>query len=186
MTMLNHQLDMTRVINSIVFLGAGWFYGVVTAVQEEEDVRQFRFDKGKDPSATIIVEELERICEEPELGKIGFHFVRQFRGNAVIDGKIESISSKNKFVCCFDDVDIHTYSRKTIRAMMATNFSEPRNMSDLDSRTSAYVEESEADIREIKSEEETLEILSKKKGERANKQSDSESKSDHDEEDESG
>ena len=80
----------------------------MTAVQEEEDVRQARFDGGKDPSDTITVEELDRICEDPELGEIGSQFVRKFRGNAVIDGKIECISSKNKVMCRFDDVDIHT------------------------------------------------------------------------------
>ena len=105
------------------FQGADWFYGVVTAFQEEEDVRQVRFDGGKDPSDTITVEELDRICEDPELGGIGFQFVRQFHGNAAIDGKIESISSKNKFVCCFDDGDIHTYSRKAMTKMAATNLS---------------------------------------------------------------
>ena len=52
------------------------------------------------------------------MDEIGFQFVRQFRGNAVIDGKIESISSKNKFVCRFDDGDIHIYSRNAMAAMM--------------------------------------------------------------------
>ena len=101
------------------FQGAGWFYGVVTAVQEEEDVCQVRFDGGNEPSATIIVEYLDRLWEDLDLGEIGFQFVRQFRGNAVIDGKIERISSKNNFVCHFDDGDIRTYSRKAMMTMMA-------------------------------------------------------------------
>ena len=40
--------------------------------------------------------------------------------------------------------------------MMATNFPELRNTSDLDSKTSADIEESKADLRESDSEEETL------------------------------
>ena len=158
----------------------------MTAFQEEGDFRQVRFNGGNDLSATITVEELNKLCEELELGKIEFHFVRQFRGNAVIDGKIESISSKNKFLYCFDDGDIHKYSRKSMTTMMATNFTELRNMSKLDSRTSSNVKESEFEFRESDSEEETLEILSKNKGERYNEQSDTESESDHEEEDESG
>ena len=94
------------------FKGAGWFYGVVKAVQEEEDVFQIWFDSSNEPLATITVEGLDRLCEEPDMGDIGFQFLRQLRGNTVIDGKIESISSKNKFVCRFDDGDIHTYLRK--------------------------------------------------------------------------
>ena len=59
-------------------------------------------------------------------------------------------------------------------------------MSELDSSTRADVEASEADLRESDSEEETLEIISKKKGERDNEQSESDSDSEHKEEDESG
>ena len=47
--------------------------------------------------------------------------------------------------------------------MMATHFTEVRNTSKLDSRTSANVKEYESELREIKSEKETLEIFSKKK-----------------------
>ena len=97
--------------------------------------------------STITDEDIYRLCEEPELGDIGFQFVRQFRGNAVIDGKIERISSKNKFVCCFDDGDIHTELRKAMAAMMTTNFPELRNMRNLDIRTGANVKESEDEIR---------------------------------------
>ena len=61
------------------FQGAGWFYVVVIAVQEEEYVCQVRFGGGNDPSFTIKVEELDRLCGEPELGEIGFQFVRKFR-----------------------------------------------------------------------------------------------------------
>ena len=91
----------------------------MVAIQEEEYVCQVRFDDGNQTSANITVEELDRICEDPELGGIGFQFVRQFHGNAAIDGKIESISSKNKCVCHFDDGDIRTYSRKAMMTMMA-------------------------------------------------------------------
>ena len=60
--MLKHQLNKKRVMNLIVFFqGAGWFYGVVEAVQEEEDVCQVRFDGGKKPSVTKEIEELGRI-----------------------------------------------------------------------------------------------------------------------------
>ena len=55
--------------------------------------------------------------------------------------------------------------------MMATKFPELWNMSKLDNRTSADAEESEAEITESDSEEETLKILSKNKGERANERS---------------
>ena len=91
----------------------------MTEIQEEENIRQVGFHGRTEPVATKNVEELDRLCEEPDLGNIGFQFVRQFRGNAVIDGKIESISSKNKFVCRFDDGDIHTHSRKATTTMMA-------------------------------------------------------------------
>ena len=74
-------------------------------------------------------------------------------------------------MCRFDDGDIRTYSRKVMTTMMATKFPKLRNMRELDSKTSADVEESEADIRESDSEEEKLEILSRKKRERANEQS---------------
>ena len=111
------------------------------------------------------------------MGETGFLFVRQLRGNAVIDGKIESIASKNNFVCRLDDGDIHTYSRKPMKTMTSTNFTKLGNMIDIDRRTSADVEDSEAELRESDSEEETLEILSKKKVEWANEQSDSESES---------
>ena len=158
----------------------------MTAVQEEEYARQVRFDSGNEPPATIKVEELGRICEDTELGEIGFQFVRQLRGNALIDGKIECISSNNKFVCRFDDGDLHTYSRNAMTTMMAKNFPEISNMSKLDRRTSADAKESEAELRESNSEEETLEIISENKGERANEQSESESESEHEEEDESG
>ena len=121
--------------------------------------------------------EIDRICEESELGKISFQFVRKFCGNSVVDGKIQSISSKNKFVFCFDDGYIHTYSIKAITTIMATNFPELMSMGKLGSRTSANVGESEAELRESDSEEETLEILSKKKAEWSNEQSDSESES---------
>ena len=67
---------------------------------------------------TITVEELDRICEDPDLGKIGFQFFRKFCVNDIIDGKIESISSKKKFLCRFGDGDIHTYSRKAMTKMM--------------------------------------------------------------------
>ena len=51
-------------MNLIVFFqGAGWFYGVVTSVQEEENVFQVRFEGGNKPSVTITVEELDRLCE---------------------------------------------------------------------------------------------------------------------------
>ena len=52
--------------------------------------------------------------------------------------------------------------------MMAKNFPELWNMNKLDSRTSADAEESEAELTESDSEEETLKILSKKKGEQPN------------------
>ena len=61
--------------------------------------------------------------------------------------------------------------------MTTTNFPELGNMIELDSRTNVDAEESEADLRESNSEEETLEILSKKKAEWSNEQSDSESES---------
>ena len=128
----------------------------MTAFQEEGDFRQVRFNGGNDLSATITVEDLNKLCEELELGKIEFHFVRQFRGNAVIDGKIESISSKNKFLCFSDDGDIHTHPRKEMMTVTETNFPELGKMSGIDSRTSADNEESEAELREINSEEETL------------------------------
>ena len=128
----------------------------MTAVQEEEEVCQGRFYGGNEPSANITVEEIYRICEEPELGEIGFHFVRRLCGNSVIDGKIESISSKKRFVCRFDDGDIHTYLIKTMTKMMTKNFPELRNMSELYSRTSADAEESDAELRESDSEEEIL------------------------------
>ena len=63
--------------------------------------------------------------------------------------------------------------------IMATNFPELGKMSGIDSRTSADDEESEAELREINSEEETLWILSKNKGEMDNEQSESESESEH-------
>ena len=143
----------------------------MTAVQEEEDVRKVRFYGVNEPSDTITVDDIDRICEEPELGEIGFQFFRQFRGNAVIDGKIENISSNNKFLCCFDDGDIRTYPRKAIKTMTATNFPELRNMSEIDIRKSADTKDSEAELWKSDSEEETLEILSKNKGERANERS---------------
>ena len=59
-------------------------------------------------------------------------------------------------------------------------------MSNLDSRTSTDVEDSESELKWSYVEEETLETLSKKKIERANEQSDIEYDSDHGEEDESG
>ena len=70
----------------------------MVAIQEEEYVCQVRFDDGNQTSANITVEELDRICEDPDLGKIGFQFFRKFCVNDIIDGKIESISSKNKFM----------------------------------------------------------------------------------------
>ena len=70
--------------------------------------------------------------------------------------------------------------------MMATHFTEVRNTSKLDSRTSANVKEYESELREIKSEKETLEIFSKKKSEQANERSESEYDSEHEEEDEYG
>ena len=70
--------------------------------------------------------------------------------------------------------------------MMETNFTELRNMSDLDSRTRADVKQYEAEIRESDIEQEKLEILSKKKGEQANERSDSESESQHEGEYQSG
>ena len=48
----------------------------MTTVQKEEDACQDRFDGGNDPSATVTVEDLDWLCEEPELGEIGFQFVR--------------------------------------------------------------------------------------------------------------
>ena len=63
----------------------------MAAVQEEEYVRQVRFDGGNEPAATITVEELDRLCEQPDLGEIALQFVMQFRRNAAIDRKIESI-----------------------------------------------------------------------------------------------
>ena len=89
-------------------------------------------------------------------------------------------------MCHFDDGDIRTYPRKAMTKMMATKFPELRNMSEIDSRISADVEESEAELRKSNSEEETLEIFSKKKGVRDNERSESESESEHEEEDESG
>ena len=44
------------------FQGAGWFYGVVTAVQEEEDVCKVRFGGGNESSDTITVEDIDRLC----------------------------------------------------------------------------------------------------------------------------
>ena len=70
--------------------------------------------------------------------------------------------------------------------MMATSFPELRNMSNLDNMTSADVKEYEAELRESNSEEETLEILLKKKGERTNEQNESKYESEHEEEDEYG
>ena len=120
--MLNHQLNIMRVVNSIVFKGAGWFYGFVAAVQEEENVCQVRFYSSNEPSATITVEESDRICEDPDLGEIGFQFVKQFRGNSIIGRKIESISSKKKYVCRFDGGDIQTYLIQAMTMMMIKKF----------------------------------------------------------------
>ena len=95
-------------------------------------------------------------------------------------------SHQKKFVCRFDYGDIHTYSIEAMETMMEKNFPELNNMSNIGSRTSADVKESETELRESESEEETLEIISKKKGEWDNEQSDSESESYHEKEDESG
>lgn len=118
------------------FPGAGWFIGVVTAVDEETDVLEVKFDRGDEPSACVSEEELKRLREEPEMGEVGFQFVKQFCGNLIIGGKIESVSSKNKFVCCFDDGDVHTYSKKAMTKMVIRKFPVARDMSELDSRRS--------------------------------------------------
>ena len=48
----------------------------MTTVQKEEYSCQARFDGSNDPSANVTVEDLDRLCEEPDLGEIGFQFVR--------------------------------------------------------------------------------------------------------------
>ena len=73
-----------------------------------------------------------------------------------------------------------------MKKMMATHFAEIRNMRKLDSRTSADFKESEAELTEKYSEEETIGILSKKKGEWAYDRNESAYESYHEEEDESG
>ena len=47
-------------------------------VNEEENLRLVDFD-GKDnmPTVAVTIEELDRRCEEPELGDIGFRFVKK-------------------------------------------------------------------------------------------------------------
>ena len=47
----------------------------MTAVQEEENVCKVRFYGGNKSSAPITVDEFDRLCEEPDLGNIGFQFV---------------------------------------------------------------------------------------------------------------
>ena len=102
--------------------GAGWFVGTVIEVEKEEDLRLVEFD-GDDskPTVMVTVEELDKRCEEPELGEIGFRFVKKFPGNVIMNGKVVDISSKNRFVCRFDDGDVKTYLKKTLESLMAMN-----------------------------------------------------------------
>ena len=62
---------MTRDMNLNDFSGSCWFIGTVTDVNEEEDLRVVEFG-GEDntPAVAVTVKELDRRCEEPELGDI--------------------------------------------------------------------------------------------------------------------
>ena len=62
------------------FSRSGWFIGKVMEVNEEEDLRVVELDdKDNKPAMTVSVKELDSRFEEPELGDIGFRFVKKSR-----------------------------------------------------------------------------------------------------------
>ena len=70
------------------FQGAGWFYGIVITVQEEEDVLQVRFDGGNEPSATIILRSFTGYMRSRSWVRLDFILL----GNSV---EILSLAEKN-------------------------------------------------------------------------------------------
>ena len=145
-------------MNLIVrFTNAGWLYGTVTTVDQEDDVRQVKFDGSEEAAARVKTDELDRLCEEPIVGEVRFQFSKKFRGNAVLNGKIENISSKGKLVCRFDDDDVRTISRKPMEGLVEINFPQLKKVNDLNNLLNMSVSGSE---------EETLKQVGKQKSEK--------------------
>ena len=148
------------------FTGAGWFIGTVVEVIEKEDAREVKFDGDDDEiSVRVTVEELDRRYEEAELGEVGFKFVKRFSGNVVMNAKVVDISSKNRFVCRFDDEEIKTYTQKTLQSLMALNYPKLRDLGELKARETTNDADPGKNVKESDSddEEETLEVMARKK-----------------------